>query len=64
MKQTNLPDLLTPRQIADYLHIGNDKLYSLMKQKSFPSFKLGSRYYVRKDRFEEWMDNQTKKLFQ
>ena len=62
-KHPTLPNLLTPKEVGEYLHIGSHKLYALMKQKNFPSFKLGGRYFVREDRLVDWMDMKEKKLF-
>jgi len=59
----NLPKLLTPKDVQAYLHIGDAKLYNLMKQKNFPSFRLGRQYYILEDKFIEWMEMKTKKLF-
>lgn len=42
----NLPNLLKAKEVGEYLGISNSKLYGLMKSRSFPSVKIGSRYYV------------------
>ena len=59
---TNLPKIITPKEVGEYLRIGNTKLYQLIKRKDFPSFKLGGSYFVLEDKFIEWMDVQTRKL--
>ncbi len=59
----NLPNLLTPKEVQEYLHIGNNTLYNLLSQKDFPSFRLGKRYYIFEDKFLEWMDMKSKKFF-
>ncbi len=61
----NLPKLLTPQDLKKYfvqnnIKMGNDKLYALLKQKDFPSFKIGSNYYIIEKDFIEWMTKQTK----
>lgn len=63
MENSNLPKLLKPKEVGEYLQIGSHTLYALMRQKSFPSFKLGSRFYVREDKLIEWMDMKEQKLF-
>lgn len=35
--------------------IGRDKAYELIKSKQFYTIKLGTRYLVHKDVFEDWM---------
>ena len=48
---------LTVEDVKRHLHIGNDKVYTLFRQKSFPSFKVDGKYLVRRDEFEKWLDN-------
>lgn len=59
---TELPKLLTPKEVGEYLHIGQNKLYDLMKRRDFPSIHLGGRWYIIEPKFIEWMEQQTKKL--
>lgn len=59
----NLPKLLKPADIKKYLNIGSDKLYYLLRQKNFPSFKVGCRFYIIESDFLEWMKKQTKKSY-
>ena len=56
-----LSKLLTPAQLREYLHVGNNKLYELLRRKDFPSFQIGSRFYVVEDDLNEWMTAQCKK---
>ena len=57
-----LPNLLTSKDIKQYLHIGNDKCYALMKSPTFPSFQIASgEFKVREDRFLEWIDKESRK---
>ncbi|MDD4699133.1 MAG: helix-turn-helix domain-containing protein, partial [Oscillospiraceae bacterium] len=61
-KDTNkLSKLLTPAEVRDYLHLGNNKLYELLRRKDFPSFQIGSRFYIIEDDFADWMASQCKK---
>lgn len=57
----NLPKLLKPKDIKKYFKIGKDKLYELLKDRTFPSVKVGRYYYVLEDEFIEWLNKQTKK---
>ena len=43
---TQLPELMTIKELQSYLGIGKDKAYKLAKSKSFPAVKIGGRYYV------------------
>ena len=38
--------LMTAKEVKEYLGIGRDKCYRLMRSKSFPSTQVGDRYYV------------------
>lgn len=64
-----LPKLLTPNDIREYFKtfndgksIGNNKLYCMIRSKTFPSFKIGKNYYIIEDKFIEWLNQQTKKI--
>ena len=55
---SELPELMTVKELREYLHIGKDKAYELVKGKSFPSIRIGGRYYVLKPEFIEWLKKQ------
>ncbi len=58
---TQLPELMTIKELQSYLGIGKDKAYALVKSKSFPAMKIGGRYYVAKTDFVVWLGKQTGK---
>lgn len=58
---TQLPELMTIKELQTYLGIGKDKAYALVKSKSFPALKIGGRYYVIKSDFVNWLERQTGK---
>ena len=45
------------------LGIGRDKAYALMRSDAFPSIKLGGNYIVSKDKFEDWLNNNSFKKY-
>ena len=51
-----LPELMSVKELQQYLHIGKDKAYELIKSEGFPSFKLRGRYYILKGEFAEWLE--------
>ena len=55
-----LPELLSPKQVKEYLGCNNTTLYGLLKSRTFPSFRIGKRYYIEKDKFLVWMENKQK----
>ena len=36
--------------------IGVNKLYALVRERDFPSVKIGGRYYVLVDKVNEWLE--------
>lgn len=53
--------LLSPIQAKEILGVGRNEIYNLCKNKDFPSFKIGSKYYINKAKLQEWADNQCTK---
>ena len=47
--------MLTVKDLQNILKIGRDKAYGLMHAKSFPSIKIGGRYYVQEQALQEWL---------
>lgn len=57
---TQLPELMTIKELQHYLGIGKDKAYKLAKSKSFPALKIGGRYYLIKADFAVWLAKQAR----
>ena len=61
MKKSNiksfdeLPMFLNAEDISEVLGIAISTTYELMKQKGFPSLKIGRRYVVERENFIEWV---------
>ncbi len=60
-----MPDKLEPLAVsapeaARLLGISKPKVYELMGQEGFPSFKLGGRTLVSVDGLREWVRNQSR----
>ena len=51
-----LPLMLNANTVKDVLGISISSAYELMKEKGFPSLKIGSRIVVPKDKFIEWVE--------
>ena len=56
-----LPLMLNADTVKDVLGISISSAYELMKEKSFPSLKIGSRIVVPRDKFIEWVEQNTGK---
>ena len=61
MKKSNiksfdeLPMFLNAEDISEALGIAISTTYELVKQKGFPSLKIGRRYVVERENFIEWV---------
>lgn len=61
MSKENInPILLTPIQAKNILGVGRNEIYRLCNTKGFPSFKIGQKHYINKDKLQEWADKQCK----
>lgn len=51
----------TPKEAAKVLGIGNNAIYTLLKDDDFPKFLIGRNIYISKKGLEEWVEKQVKK---
>lgn len=58
----NMPDILTPEMIREFLHLGRSKTYDLMNQPSFPSFRIGKELRVTKGDLIQWINEQKQEV--
>ena len=54
-----LPLFLTAEMTAKLLGISLSSAYELMHEEVFPSVRVGSRFVVPKDKFQQWVERQT-----
>ena len=54
-----LPLFLSAKLVAQTLGIGQASAYELMREKGFPAIRIGSRIVVPKDKFRQWVEQQT-----
>jgi len=55
--------LWTAKELAEYLGIGINKSYTLMRSKGFPTTHLGKKKYVTREAVDEWLDAYKGKTF-
>ena len=55
----DLPLFLNSDLVAKTLGIAPSSAYELMHEKNFPSVRIGSRFVVPKDKFQQWVEQQT-----
>lgn len=54
-----LPLFLNAALVSKTLGIGRASAYELMHQKTFPALRIGSRIVVPRDKFREWVEQNT-----
>ena len=57
-----LPVTLRAEQVAAVLGISRSNAYMLMRQESFPTLRIGKRMLVPKDRFIQWIEENTRRI--
>lgn len=59
MSQTVEKIVIAPKEAMAILGVGRNTMYEvLLKDKNFPKFKIGSKFYINKDKLQEWADKQ------
>lgn len=51
----DLPEILTPRHLIDYLPIGRDATYAALKSRAIPSIRLGQKFIITKAALREFL---------
>lgn len=57
-----MPDLLTTRQLAEYLQLSERSVYRLLERGEIPALKVGGQWRFRKSAVDEWLDLQVSRL--
>ena len=55
----DLPLTLTAQEVGEALGISRAAAYELVQSKGFPRMKIGTRILVPKDKFIQWIEDQT-----
>lgn len=55
----DLPLTLTAQEVGEALGISRAAAYELVRSKGFPRIKIGTRILVPKDKFIQWINEQT-----
>ena len=56
---TNLPEVLTAKDLQSYLHISRAGVYNLLNSKDFPTLRIGKRMLVTRENLFQWMRKNT-----
>ena len=54
-----LPCMLNAKDVEGYMRISRAEAYEQMHSEGFPLIRIGKRMIVPRDKFLEWVDNQT-----
>jgi excisionase family DNA binding protein len=58
---TTMPeDILTIREVAEYLKVTERTLYRLVQEGQLPAFKVGNSWRFRRDDLERWISKQAR----
>ncbi len=53
-------DILTIREVADYLKVTERTLYRLVQDGKLPAFKVGNSWRFRREDLERWISEQSR----
>ena len=56
-----LPMFINATTLAQLFGVSRASAYELMREKDFPSFRIGKRVLVTKENLVEWVEGRTKK---
>lgn len=56
LKNPNLPDILSVRQVGKLLGIGRVSVYHLIEENELNAFRIGRVYYVQKRSVSEYVE--------
>ena len=55
---------MTVKDVAEYLKLSTDLIYKLAQHGNIPVTKVGSQWRFKKEKIDEWMENQIPKAQQ
>ena len=55
----DLPLFLNAELVSQVLGVSVSSAYELMHEEAFPAVRVGSRFVVPKDKFRQWVEQQT-----
>lgn len=57
-KNLDLPDIMTVKDVQDYLNLSKSTVYRLFNNKSFPSITIGGSKRIAKEDLFNWLNQQ------
>ncbi len=53
--------LITAKEAQSLLGVGRNKMIELLNSKNFPAMKIGSKWYVNKEKLKLWADKESER---
>ncbi|MBI2193344.1 MAG: helix-turn-helix domain-containing protein [Planctomycetes bacterium] len=50
-----MPQLMTVRQMAEFLQVSTDKVYEMTQRGEIPAIKIGQQWRFNRDDIEKWL---------
>lgn len=57
-----MPDLLSPKQLAEYLQLSQRTVYRLLERSGLPGVKVGGQWRFRRADVDQWLDVNVQRL--
>lgn len=55
----SLPDVLTVREAAKVMRVGQNRMYEIVRREGFPAVRVGWKFLIPRDAFIKWIESQT-----
>ena len=60
----SVKEVMTLREVSQYLGISPDTLYKYLSENRIPAFKLGNRWRFKKDLLDRWMEKKSERVLE
>ena len=58
-KESQVPEILTVKQLADYLQMDEHTIYRLAKSGKIPAMKIGAEWRFKKNLIDKWIESKS-----
>jgi excisionase family DNA binding protein len=55
LRFAELPEILTPKHLIDYLPLGRDAIYEALKSQTIRNVRVGQKFIITKDALREFL---------
>lgn len=49
--------IITVKELCDFMKIGKNTAYKLIKLKGFPAFRIGNKILISQNKLQKWIDD-------